>query len=355
MKEIIPRILIVDDTKINRFLLGQMVEQMGFIAETAPSATKGIEHIHNEMPQLILLDIMMPEIDGFQMCEMLKENPVTRDIPIIFVSAMGQPEEKRRAFSIGASDYISKPFEYEEIKMRVNIHLKVYSMHRQLEEKNRRLSLLVSEQEQKIQTEQRRLLKAITTFAEGDLYLGMGNHLENVSCNARLLAEALNFTERYEYQLSNTFVEAIEMAAALHDIGKITVPRDILEKPSKLTQKELKIVREHTVLGYNILYMIYPDLEEHTFLKVAGQVIKYHHERWDGTGYPDGLKGEEIPLSARIVSIVDSYDCLLHDRRYRAAYSREEALKIMESRCGTKFDRYLLDIFFQIEKQLKNR
>ncbi len=349
----VPVVLIVDDSDINVGLLKGMIHRMGYLGKTATSAKEAIELIREELPQLILLDIVMPDIDGYQMCEMLKANPLTRPIPVIFVSAAADKANKKKAFEIGAVDFINKPLDYSEVLMRVSTHVKMYQMQRQLEENNRRLNKVVSEQAHKFEEEQKRLLKAIAKMTESSQYIGMGNHLDNVSVNARLMAQALNFTDEYENKISNSFVEAIEMAAAVHDIGKITISEKILNKPSALTQEEQDIVNTHTMRGDEILKVAYPDMETNGFMKVASEVIRSHHENWDGTGYPDALCGEDIPLSARIMRIVDCYDCMLGERCYKKPVSREEALLEMEAGRGKKFDPYLLDVFFKIEKQFK--
>lgn len=349
----VPIVLIVDDVELNAELLKGMIHRMGFIGRTATSAKEAIEQIRQELPQLIMLDIVMPDIDGYQMCEMLKANPVTRQIPVIFVSAAADISNKKRAFEVGAVDFINKPLDYSEVLMRVSNHLKMYKMQQQLEENNRRLNKVISEQAQKFEEEQKRLLKAIAKLTESSEYVGLSGHLENVSVNARLMAQALNFTDRYENQISNSFVEAIEMAAAVHDIGKITISEQILTKPAKLTAQERSVINTHTSKGDEILRAAYPDVDGNHFMQIALEVVRSHHENWDGSGYPDGLRGEEIPLSARIMRIVDSYDCLLGERCYKKPYTREAALKEMEAGRDKKYDPYLLDIFFKIERQLK--
>lgn len=348
-----PAILIVDDVEINVRLLKKMVEKIGYIGITATGVNEAVKMMERTMPQLILLDIVMPDMNGYQFCELLKSNPVTRDIPIIFVSAANDLDDKVKGFHLGAVDFISKPFDYGEVVMRVNTHLKMYKMQRELEESNRRLSLVVSEQAKKFEEEQKRLLKALAKVSEGSNSTGMAKHLENVSYNARLLTQALNFTEKYENEISKFYIEGVELSGAVHDIGKLTVPKEILEKPLKLTQTEWEMIKHHTDNGDEIIRTAYPDIENNRFVKLAAEVVRSHHEDWDGNGYPDGLKGEHIPLSARIVKIVDVYDSILSERCYRAAYTKEEALACMKKGRGIRFDPYILDVFFKIEKQLK--
>jgi putative two-component system response regulator len=163
----------------------------------------------------------------------------------------------------------------------------------------------------------------------------------------------LNFTDRYENWVSNSYVDAVELAAAVHDIGKLSVPKELLTKKGKLTDEEWEILKRHTVTGYDIIKAAYADVERNHYIKLATEVVRYHHENWDGSGYPDRLVGEDIPLSARIVRIVDTYDSILSERVYRKAHSKEEALGYMKEGRGTKFDPYILDVFLKVEKQMK--
>lgn len=348
-----PDILIVDDVAANIQILLEMVKRMGYTGRAAENAREAFERIREKLPQLILLDISMPEIDGYQVCGMLKDNPVTRNVPVIFLSAESNIAERVKAFEAGGVDFICKPIDYAEVSVRINTHLHNYKMQLQLEDNNRRLNRIISEQAVKFEEEQKRLLKAIAKLAEGSEYVGMSRHIDNISANSRLMAQALNFTEKYEDKVSGTFVESIEIAAGVHDIGKITIPQEILKKPGELTPKERALINTHAGRGEELLMAAYPDVNSNHFMKMAAEVIRYHHENWDGSGYPDGLAGEDIPLAARIVRIVDSYDCILGERCYKAAHDRGVAIEEMKAGSGTLFDPYLLEVFLKIEKQLK--
>lgn len=349
----IPDILIVDDLRMNVEILLEMVTLMGYTGRTATSAGDAFEHIRQKLPQLILLDASMPGINGYQMCEMLKSSPVTRNVPVVFVSAENNIADRVKAFKAGAVDFMCKPIDYAEVSVRINTHLHNYKMQLQLEDNNRRLNKIISEQAAKFEEEQKRLLRAVAKLAEGSEYVGMSRHIENVSANSRLMAQALNFTEKYEDKISGTFVESIEIAASVHDIGKITVPQEILKKPGELTLKEREIINTHAKRGEELLMAAYPDISSNQFMKMAAEVIRHHHENWDGSGYPDGLSGEDIPLAARIVRITDSYDCILGERCYKAAQYRSVAIEEMKAGKGILFDPYLLEVFLRIEKQFK--
>ncbi len=352
-KNSVPDILIIDDVVLNGQLLIAMIKRMGYEGRAAVTANQAFEMIKEKLPQLILLDVSMPDMDGYQICEVLKANPTTRQIPVIFVSAEEDMSSKIKAFEVGGIDFLKKPVEYMEVNVRVNTYLKMYKMQQQLEENNRRLNRIINEQSIMFEEEQKRLLKAIAKLAEGSEFVGMSRHIDNISANSRLLAQALNFTEKYENKISGTFVETIEIASSVHDIGKITISNEILNKPGTLTPHEREVVNTHSIKGEELLKAAYPDLEKNQFIKMAAEVIRYHHENWDGSGYPEGLKGEDIPLSARIVRIVDSYDCILGERCYKAAQDKSVALDIMREGSGKQYDPYLLDVFFKIERQLK--
>lgn len=347
----VPKVLIVDDVATNVSLLQKMIIKMGYEPLTSTSVEQAIEVINHNLPNVILSDIVMPEVNGYQFCEILKKNVLTRDIPVIFVSAAGEVKDRQKAFDLGAVDFIHKPYEYVEIAMRLDTHLKMYYMKKELETKNKRLNTVIQEQAKQLEKEQKRLLKAFSTFAEGHKYYG--THVEFVTYNARLLAQALNFTEKYENKISAKFVDAIEISASIHDIGKVTIPKEILNKTGKLSKEDLQIIRQHTVNGYELLKEVYGDIKSNDFVEMALDVVRSHHENWDGSGYPDGLKGDEIPLPARILAIIDSYDALLREQCYRPQHTEEETKQIMNESTGIKFDPYIMDTFLKIEKQLK--
>lgn len=349
----VPIILIIDDVEMNVSLLRQMVEKMGYIARVAMSADEADLQIRKETPHLILLDIVMPEISGYQFCENLKHDISTRDIPIIFVSAIDAMENKKRAFELGGVDFISKPYAYSEVSLRVNLQLKLYKIQKELEYSNRRLNLIVNEQAGLIEAEQKRMLNAIAKLSGKDSGLCSDKHRENVAHNARLMAQGLNFMKKYENKISTAFVDAIETASAMHDIGKLAVPNYILRKTEPLTDQDIAVLRSHTEIGVNIIKEIYPEYHSNEYIKMAIDIVGSHHERWDGTGYPKGLKGEAIPLSGRIVAIVNYFDKLVNERCYKAAYTQEKAIKIIDDESGKRFEPCIVELFDKVVKQMK--
>ena len=348
----IPRILIIDDAEINVEILKEMVIQMGYEVVTAMNVAEVNAVLENKLPDLVLLDIIMPEIDGYQFCEILKSYSVTQSIPVIFISSLNAKEDRDKAYQAGGVGFLNRPLDFFQVEHMINTHIKLYAKILRLAEDNRRLNMVVSQQTKHFEEEQRRLLTVIARLSEEDQSVLVREHQEAVAANARLLAQALNLTEKYENKISAKFIEAVEISALIHDIGKIALPKYILLKKGALTEEEKKIVETHTTIGYDILKEAYGEIEKDSFIKVAAEVIRSHHENWNGTGYPDALKGSQIPLSARIIRITDAFDSMLRERSYRPAYSREETLEIMRNDTGIKFDPFLMDVFFKIEKQL---
>lgn len=346
-------ILIVDDIIANLVLLTEMIKKAGYIARPVTSVKQAMQAIEAFLPHLILLDISMPEIDGFEYCEILKKDPKTRDIPIIFISAMNTPKDKIHGFQLGAVDFIAKPFEEEEVCLRINTHLKIYQMQQELEVYNKKLHKLVNEQIYKISEEQRNVIYAMAKLSETKDDPA-GKHMENIKENARILAMSLQFSPKFERIVTNSFVDTIELAAPLHDIGKITIPDRILLKQGSLTEEEMKIMKTHAEVGAKTLLEIYSHNEQNDFIKMAIDIAYYHHECYDGSGYPKGLKGEEIPLSARIMAVVDVYDTLISERCYKNAYTHEKSIELINIEAGRTFDPDIIEILNKIQRQLKH-
>lgn len=348
----IPNILIVDDVSTNLVILSEMIKSAGYIPRPVKSVKQAQAAISQKVPQLILLDISMPVIDGFEFCSMLKADVKTRDIPIIFISALDSVEDKIKGFKLGAVDYIAKPFEKEEVTLRLNTHLNIYKMQQELETYNKKLHKMVSTQMQKVAEEQKNIIYALASLLESR-YESDDGHLGIIGSNCRLLAISLQFSPKFDKEITSSFIDSIEVASQLHDIGSFAIRDSIILKEGKLTEEEWEIVKSHTTIGANRLEDIYKDSNKNELINMAIDIARYHHENWDGTGYPYGLKGEEIPLSARIMAIVDVYDALNRDRCYRKAYSNEESLKIMQSECGKRFDPDMMGIFDKVRKQMR--
>lgn len=347
-----PNILIVDDVSANLVILSEMVKSAGYAPRPVISVKQALAAINQTTPQLILLDITMPEIDGFELCSMLKADAKTRDIPIIFISALDSVEDKVKGFKLGAVDYISKPFEKEEVTLRLNTHLKIYKMQQELETYNKRLHKMVNSQIQKVADEQKNFFYALASVLESR-YNDYEGHLNTIGANCRLFSMSLQFSPKFDRDITSSFIDIIETASQLRDIGTLSIKDEILLKEGPLSPEEWEVMKKHTENGAKCLEKIYKYSGNNELLGMATDIARYHHENWDGTGYPHGLKGEEIPLAARITAIVDVYDALNHDRCYRKAYSNEESLEIMQSETGKRFDPDMMEIFNKIQKQIR--
>ncbi len=351
-KSEVANVLIVDDVTSNLVILTEMIKNAGYIARPVKSVKQAMKAMEVVLPQLILLDISMPDMDGYEFCELLKKDVKTRNIPIIFISAMNATEDKIRGFKVGAVDFISKPFEVEEVTMRVNNHLKIYKMQQELEMYNKRLYKMVNEQIKKITEEEKNFIYALAMLSESKEDPS-GTHIRNVGRNCKLLAQSLQFSPKFEKEITNSFISTIEIAAPLHDIGKISISDTILLKPGMLTEEEMKIVKKHAETGAKTLTELYNMNEHNEFLEMAIDIAHYHHEKWNGKGYPEGLSGKDIPLAARIMAVVDVYDALTSERCYKTAYSHEKSMEIINEEAGKSFDADIIEVFNKIQKQLK--
>lgn len=351
------RILVVDDVEVNLIILEEIIKNMGYQAMTAQSVKEAVELMQDtgNLPQIILSDISMPDIDGFTFCTMLKKNPYTRNIPLIFISAMDQAADKSQGLEMGAVDYISKPFDRAEVELRINTHLKVYMLQKELEENNRRLTLLINGHMEKMYTEQKNIMLALARLVEFKESQESNNelnnaHYYNIPYNSRMLAQGMQFSPKFEEQIDDQFIDTVESSSALHDIGKIMIPDYILLKKGVLTAQEWDIMCTHTSLGAKALSDIYKNVEKNDFIDMAIDIAHYHHENWDGSGYPCGLKGKEIPLAARIVKVVDVYDAMLNQRAYKDRIPKEETLEWMADGAGKYFDPDIIQVFLKIHR-----
>ncbi len=345
-----PEILIVDDVDANLMILENIIQEMGYIPKCATSANEAVALIAESKPQLILLDVFMPEMNGYEFCERLKEKPATRGIPIIFISAADSSEDRIKGFKLGAVDYIGKPFEPTEVIMRVRNHVRIYEMQQEMEQLNRRLHTVINSQARRIEEEQKNILYALAALTEEQ---GRGEgHLERVAFNSRLLAQSLQFSPGFTEEISESFINTIEVASRLHDIGSFDMPHDTLIKEDLLSEEDMKTVSKHVRQGSEILERVYGNTPGNSFLPMAIEIAKFHHARWDGRGYPSGMSGKDIPLSARIVTVVDVYDTVTGERSYGKTYGREEGMDIIREGAGSHFDPDIVDVFLKVGKQL---
>lgn len=347
----VPRILIVDDVKANRFVLKNIIADMGYEPVLAENGVQALKIFQVCNPQLILLDVSMPEMNGYEFCGIMKNNPTTRDIPIIFISAFDEPQDIIKGFNVGGEDYITKPFIPEVVKARVGVHLKLSEANKAMMENNRKLQTLINEQLKQIEMEKKNVLYALAHVARENSCYEDG-HMERLSYNCRILTQAMQLSPLYEQLISDTYVETIELSAPLCDVGNVAIPMEILMKDDDLDDDERKVMQTHTTIGAKLLKDIRTAGDYNDFIKMSVDVAHYHHENWDGSGYPEGIAGNEIPLSAQIVALVSCYCALTEKRIYRDAYSREDALKELQQEVGIKFNPDIYDIYTRISRQL---
>lgn len=336
-------ILIVDDSNINREILSEMLGNEYIIHEAA-SGEECIDLLNQYGTgiSLVLLDIIMPEMDGFEVLDYMAQHHWIEDIPVIMISSEDSVSSIRKAYEFGVSDYISRPFDSRVVYQRVFNTIKLYA-------KQRRLISLVSDQMYEKDKNNRMMisiLSQIVEFRNGE----SGSHVVNIKRITELLLDRLPMRTN-EYTVSGTEQLLIPMAAALHDIGKIGIDDKILNKPGRLTKEEFEIMKTHSAIGANMLESL-EQFRDEPLLKIAHDICRWHHERYDGRGYPDGLKGDEIPISAQIVSVADVYDALVSERVYKKAYSHEKAMAlILNGECGT-FNPVLVECLKDIQNEL---
>ncbi len=343
-------IMIVDDTRANLQLLQDMLQTRGYRVVAFPGGALALKAAAKRPPDLILLDVRMPEMDGYEVCRRLKADPALRDIPVLFVSALRETADKVRAFAAGGVDYVTKPFQAEEVHARVDTHLRLQSLQKTLEEHNRHLEALVQEKVREISQSQLATIHALSELMETRDY-ETGAHTERTRMYCRLLALRLRKDSRYVQLADDLFIENIFQAAPLHDIGKFGIPDKILLKPGKLTREEFECMKSHTTIGALTLKKAYARHPNNDFLSMGIAIARSHHEKWDGSGYPDGLSGESIPLSARIMALADVYDALRSKRPYKSAFAHEQCVKIITDSSGTHFDPRLVLAFEAIEAE----
>ena len=350
MKEQI--ILIVDDDATSLKLATGILEDEYRVA-AAISGEMALKYLKNNTPDLILLDLNMPDLDGFEVMEKLKEDPHWSTIPVVFLSASQTPKIEAQCLEAGALDYVSKPFVPLVLKGRVHRIIELGKYRKELEEVVELQAQSISEQSRKIEEIQDAIIVGMANLIE-ERDNSTGRHVKNTQTYVSLLSEALMKKGLYPDILDEIYRDKLIKAAPLHDVGKIKITDLILQKPGKLSEEEYRIIQSHTRYGTDIVEEILGGVEDPEYLEIARDVALYHHERWDGNGYPEGLMGEEIPLCARIMAIADVFDALSEDRVYhRGIRSVDTVLSIIEESGGTQFDPTLTEVFLSLRDKLK--
>ncbi|MGI9213990.1 MAG: response regulator [Methylococcaceae bacterium] len=343
-------ILVVDDTPENLALMGQILDSH-YTVKVANRGEKALKIIETGIPpDLILLDVMMPGMDGYAVCRQLKNKPELRDIPVIFLTARNSIEDETHGLALGAVDYITKPISPPIVLARIKTHLSVRLAQRLLQDQNDKLEEEVHRRSEEIELIQDITVHTLASLAE-TRDNDTGHHIRRTQNYIKLLAEALRHHPRFEGFLDDDrTIDLLYKSAPLHDIGKVGIPDRILQKPGPLTTDEFEIMKTHATLGYEAILHAERELgKEIPFLLFAKQIAYGHHEKWNGTGYPQGLSGDDIPISARLMALADVYDALISRRVYKLGYPYEEAKRIILEGRATHFDPDVVDAFVTVE------
>ncbi|MFG6417180.1 HD-GYP domain-containing protein [Roseateles sp. DC23W] len=331
-------ILVVDDTPANLTLMAQVLKPE-YRVQLAVSGIKALEICQRQPPDLIVLDVMMPELDGYEVCRRLKANPATRRVPVIFLTALTRPEDESNGFEAGGADFIHKPFNPATVLARVRTHLQLKLAEDQLLSHNAQLSGELAARRREVERLRDTTLfvmVGLAEFRDADT----GNHIQRTQEYVRTLARWLATQPDAPAGLSDTVIDELAKAAPLHDIGKVAIPDGILLKPGRLSEEEWRIMKTHAEQGGDLLQRAIDRLGDDAglMLTFGKQIARHHHEKWDGSGYPDGLAGTDIPLAARLMAVADVYDALISARPYKPAMTHDDALAYIRDGSGAHFD-----------------
>jgi len=351
-------IILVDDNPAN-LRIGKNVLAEKYTVATAPSAERMFSLLENNTPSMILLDVDMPEMTGYEAIRVLKSKPETQNIPVIFLTARTDSDDELEGLSLGAIDYITKPFQPPLLRKRIEVHLLVEAQKKTLEKQaaelknfNDNLQKMVADKTQNVLDLQNAMLKTMAELVEcrDDI---TGGHIERTQQGIKILVEEIEKGSVYQEEAKNWNVDLLLQSCQLHDVGKISIDDNILKKPGKLNDEEFESMKQHAVFGERIIEKIETLAKGSDFLKYAKIFAASHHEKWDGSGYPRGLKGNDIPLLGRIMAIADVYDALTSLRPYKRAFTHDEAVKIINDGSGTQFDPALVEAFIRSSEKFR--
>jgi putative two-component system response regulator len=339
-------IFLVDDS-IPNLTMGMNVLAKHYNVATVDSGPRMLKMLEKTIPDMILLDVEMPEMNGYDAIKIIKSKEETQNIPIIFLTAKSDSDSELEGLSLGAIDYIIKPFSPPLLLKRIETHLLVESQRIELLNYNKNLQHLVEAKTKTVLELQNAILKAMAELVENRDDI-TGKHIERTQSYLGLLLGAVLKHEMYTEEIRHWDINLVLLSSQLHDVGKIVVKDEILKKKGRLTEREFAEIKKHPLCGGEIIEKIKNNSSEHAFLEHAKIFAETHHEKWDGSGYPKGLSGKQIPLQGRLMAIADVYDALVSDRPYKKAFSHEISVKIISDGKGTHFDPDLADIFLEI-------
>jgi len=339
------RVLVVDDEPVNRRFLKHMLTPLGYEVVLAKGGTEALRKVGEDPPDVILLDILMPDLDGFEVTRKLKEHESTFSIPVVMVTSLEASEDRIRALSAGANDFLSKPVDKAELQATVASQMQVKAYHDHMRNHQEELEAEVAKRTEQLRSAYQKIEKtALNTI----IRLSRAAEYRDEDTGAHILRiSAISAAIVHQLGLGDKMAKSIQYSAPMHDIGKIGIPDHILLKPDKLLGDEWEIMKQHTTMGMRILEGATDGYE-----KLAGAIALTHHEKWNGDGYPRGLKGKEIPLVGRIVAIADVFDALTSKRPYKEAFSLEKSFEIIKEGNGSHFDPELVNAFFSIKNEI---
>lgn len=346
-------ILVVDDDKTN-LTLAKTILQPDYRVAAANSGKAAFRYLEKHRPALILLDINMPVMDGFEVMEQLSKQDGTKSIPVIFLTADNLSETEIKCFQMGAMDFVAKPFVPDILRSRVDKTIELDQYRHNLED-------MVKAQADKITEAARRISRIQDSVIVGMANLiesrdgSTGKHVKNTQMYVQMIANELYRRNLFPEELTEEYIESLCKAAPLHDVGKIKVPDAILQKPGRLTDEEFSMMKKHTTYSHKIIHTIIGDVEDPHYVRIVEDIAMFHHERWDGNGYPARLKRDSIPLAARIMAVADVFDALYEERCYKPPIRPvEKIMEIMEEGRGTQFDPVIIDVFSEMLPTLKD-
>ncbi|MDR2123707.1 MAG: response regulator [Desulfovibrio sp.] len=341
-------VMLVDDNRTN-LMVGKTALSEDYSVLTAPSALKMLDLLRWSKPELILLDVDMPEMNGFGAIAILKADPKTKDIPVVFLTALNASEDELRGLQLGAVDYITKPFAPPLLRKRVALHLQLERQKRALQNYNDNLQSLAEAKTKTILKLQNKILTAMVEMVEGRDGT-TGQHIANTQRYLRCLLSAVTDRSIAPAESLGWDVDLLIQSSQLHDVGKIAVSDEVLKKPGKLTPAEFDEMKQHVGFGVSFIERLEDDEDDSRFLYYAKTFAAYHHEKWNGTGYPHGLAGENIPLLGRMMAVADVYDALTSERPYKKPFTHDQSLRIIVEGKGVHFDPMLVDLFTQVSE-----
>ena len=357
--ESVSSLLVVDDNEMNRDMLVRRLKPLGYRVDTACDGGEALDMLRNGAYDLVLLDIMMPVMDGFEVLKEMKVHKHLRAVPVIMITALDDTSSAARCIDMGAEDYLTKPFDPTLLKARISSCLERKRLHDQeslyrakIEDYNNQLQERVRQQVQEISQAQLGAIFAMSKLAESR-DPETGEHLERMREYCKILSEQLSKLSKYEVIIDNNFISDIYAASPLHDIGKVGIDDSVLLKAGKLTEEEWKVMKLHPVIGAETLREVDKQHPGNSLIRMGIDIAASHHEKWDGSGYPYGLQGTEIPLVARILALGDVYDALTSKRCYKDAFSHDKSRAIIIDSCDNHFDPEVVEAFLETEEEFK--